>query len=260
MAEPHLKKQVEQIGVRVDEIRGRAQQLEGNLARERSQRRTMEVSAVVAAAVAIIGFSFYLGGLNKDVEVLNARVDALQPDAVREARQDALDVIASAKEKALAELGTDKGVPVGSMVAWPGPLPPADDAWHSYWRPCDGKDMEFNKRLWDILRGNYGNPDAEMVVRIKLPDFQGYFLRGLDRSGDVDPDGASRKFGLPQSDVFESHYHGFGHFMGPAESHGRKLVHENRMNEGQVSQVTQDAGGDETRPKNMVVHWVIRVN
>ena len=40
-----------------------------------------------------------------------------------------------------------------------------------------------------------------------LPDARGYFWRGLDPSGTIDPDGASRLVGSMQDDSFQGHWH-----------------------------------------------------
>ena len=152
-----------------------------------------------------------------------------------EARLAALEARVTAVESFL---------PIGTIVAWhrdlveeaPPDLPEG-------WMRCDGQlveDLEspFEGRLLPDLNG------------------EGRFLRGSDHSGDV------------QSDSFKSHSHvsgaiynvtdyayGYttfsGYYDGPAVS--------NPYTQSKHSPYTGSVGGDETRPKNMSVIWIIRV-
>ena len=159
-------------------------------------------------------------------------------------------------------------VPIGGVVAWPAPLPLADDEWHNVWRVCDGSAIriaEVNEKLAGYLGDTYGTPDPGYVY---LPDFQGYFLRGMAKDNTVDPDGGTRKLGNPQKDSITSHQHGQrsggapsvnsnggGRIQSGALNHNANGTHTKPQN---VTDNNND-GKSEARPKNMAVYWIIRV-
>lgn len=66
--------------------------------------------------------------------------------------------------------------PVGTIVAYNNSAP-SDPHWHI----CDGTNG--------------------------TPDLRGYFLRGLDTSGSIDPDGGTRSIGSIQASANMAHYH-----------------------------------------------------
>jgi len=89
-------------------------------------------------------------------------------------------------------------------------------------------------KLLDILCyvGNAANPTADSFYRaddaagtirniagqyLILPDMRGYSLRGLDPSGVIDPDGASRIVGSVQEDAFQGHWRDIESAMGVAQ-------------------------------------------
>src|SRR5919199_635074 len=84
--------------------------------------------------------------------------------------------------------------PVGTIVAYGGnatTLPPG-------WLLCDR--APFDQTKYPDLYAALGNTNI-------LPDLRGYFLRGLDPSGSVDPNGSGRKVLSPQGDPFGKHSH-----------------------------------------------------
>ena len=58
----------------------------------------------------------------------------------------------------------------------------------------------------DDAAGTIRNTSGTYLI---LPDFRGQFVRGLDTSGTVDPDGASRDLGNVQGWAVKKHYHVF---------------------------------------------------
>lgn len=166
-------------------------------------------------------------------------------------------------------------VPPGTICAWSGAVPDKQ-SWRTYWRPCDGGTVEFSEDLWSVLRGLYGNPDAEKVLHIKLPDFRGHFLRGS--GGQSFALGVSQESGtaLPRKSFVTGgendghHQHAFtgfgmntskgdgggvsfnGHFQFAGDNASRFLGHGGHSH-------TITGGDDETRPVNFAVHWVIRI-
>ncbi len=83
-------------------------------------------------------------------------------------------------------------LPPGAIMPYGGSTAPPG------WVMCDGAEYdgtlpEFN-RLFDAIGLSFGGSGN----MFKVPDLRGQFLRGLDTSGSVDPDGASRSVGSTQ--------------------------------------------------------------
>jgi microcystin-dependent protein len=133
-------------------------------------------------------------------------------------------------------------VPVGTVVSnifSPSDLPPG-------WLPCDGS--TFNADHYPLLFQKLGNKNV-------LPDLRGYFLRSLDPTGKVDPEGAGRAPLSVQQDQFASHTHS----LGPMSNAGASLAasYKYYWADRGGSLTTGAAGGNETRPKNVAVHYII---
>ncbi len=81
----------------------------------------------------------------------------------------------------------------------------------------------------------------------------GRFIRGLDLSGNVDPDG-TREPGMPQEDMFKSHKHSTiaGQITLGANSGGTGRPQQSGTFE------TGPKGGSETRPKNIALLYCIK--
>lgn len=76
------------------------------------------------------------------------------------------------------EKASSSSFPVGTIVAYNNSVAPNDPSWHI----CDGTNG--------------------------TPDLRGYFLRSLDTTGSVDPDGSTRSIGSVQASANMTHYHG----------------------------------------------------
>lgn len=154
-------------------------------------------------------------------------------------------------------------LPVGSIVAWPGPLPGGEE-WNRRWHLCDGTLMdraEFPELLEALggepnSSGSGGTPYGWQGGKFRLPNFQGTFLRGA--GGASGPLGTVQDYAtaLPrvpfQTDSQQGGINGERGGDNPlAWGEGpRRLSHSHAV----------VAGGDnETRPINFAVHWVIRV-
>lgn len=138
-------------------------------------------------------------------------------------------------------------VPVGTVISYAGnskTLPPG-------WLPCDGS--TFNQNQYPELYTALGNSNA-------LPNLAGYFLRGLDTSGKVDPDGAGRALLSLQADAFAQHSHIT--YQAPwYDSEPFSGGNDYRSSAGYTNFRHQEAsstvGGSETRPKNAAVLYLI---
>ncbi|MCK5355241.1 MAG: tail fiber protein [Methyloprofundus sp.] len=133
-------------------------------------------------------------------------------------------------------------IPVGSINAYWGGNAPLG------WLMCDGASIP-DEAIYEELKKLVGN---------NTPDLRGMFLRGLNdgrMDGRQDPNGSSRLLGSYQEDKFSLHSHSYvkrtgidGHQAGPYHN----IAH------GLETKDTDSVGGDETRPKNIAVRFIIK--
>ena len=135
-------------------------------------------------------------------------------------------------------------LPVGTIVSYGGnanSFPPG-------WLPCNGS--TFNQIQYPDLYAALGNSNT-------LPNLSGYFLRGLDTSGKVDPNGAGRTVLSVQSDEFASHTHVVKNVGLPPSGEIFAAGYWPAV-PGVKDTTTESAGnGNETRPKNVAVLYLI---
>ena len=155
--------------------------------------------------------------------------------------------------------------PVGSVVAWPCPNKPPDN-----WRSCNGAWLRKSNHelLWQRLgEGDvYGKRINERgEPEFRLPDYQGYFLRGAGKVRGYEGQHAAGPLGKPQAQSVEAHKH--GGVLRRAQRIGAQLACQHtELGSTQHDATGNNTGshtdantGDETRPINVAVHWVIRV-
>lgn len=142
------------------------------------------------------------------------------------------------------EIHLNYAIPTGTIAAYNGSVAPRG------WMMCDGSTIpvEFKN-----LRKVCGN---------NVPDYRGMFLRGLNNNrndGREDPNGKNRKIGSFQGDQFRAHDHTFERFEHPT------IVGSGLIKTGITSSsvdrkhpLTGETGGDETRPRNIAVNWIIK--
>ncbi len=155
--------------------------------------------------------------------------------------------------------------PVGSIIAFAG----MDSAIleSSNWMLCDGG--ELSRDTYDDLFKKIGIAwgKGNEISTFNIPDLRGLFLRGVDLGAGMDPDSDKRisrkgsnsgaKIGSYQDDEFESHNH----------LYGRIKTFENHPYSGERAEIpyhekvdsTRKSGGNETRPRNAYVNWMIKV-
>jgi len=179
------------------------------------------------------------------------------------------------------------GPPVGAVEAFAGPADRVPDGWML----CHGTPVssvtfpELSRAIGKTWGTGDGTVDDFGNMRdFNLPDLRGRFLRSVDAGAGLDPGdrravgtGLAIDVGSVQDDAFASHIHGVsdpGHTH-PAESRDSAQGsggHTPRSGDGGGtppgsynvgSAVTgislQSAGGNETRPRNAAVHFIIRV-
>lgn len=94
----------------------------------------------------------------------------------------------------------------------------------------------------------------EFLGYAQTPDFRGFFLRMLDHSGTVDPEGATRTIGSLQGDEFKAHSHEYNTKMAELPQTGFTT----NCWVGNQSAATSLTGGAETRPVNIAISYMIK--
>lgn len=159
-------------------------------------------------------------------------------------------------------------VPVGTVVAYMGTTPPEG------WLLCDGsiKSRTEFSALFSVIGTSCGSPDSS---GFNLPDLRGRFLRGVDGAASQDPDKDSRTamnlggntgnvVGSVQEDDFESHEHNIsGWGLVRRSTGGNDTVEQVDRTPGEPDtrnspRSMPKRGGNETRPKNAYVNYIIK--
>jgi microcystin-dependent protein len=168
-------------------------------------------------------------------------------------------------------------VPPGSIMPFAGPSAniPAG------WRLCDGSALRNSDfpNVFAAIGSTWGNGTTSPtgaqsafvagVSNFNLPDFRGYFLRGVDGGTGRDPDVASRSaiasggavgssVGSIQNDELKSHTHTERYQGRSIQAGGNTIAHylDNSASPGVETGAT---GGSETRPKNAYVNYIIKL-
>ena len=144
------------------------------------------------------------------------------------------------------------GGALGSIQVYPGQVAP------SGWRICDGSSLSKNNYsgLYNALGGSsspYGSDDG-FASTFKLPDLRGLFVRGYGSNG-TNP-ATSGAFAQYQSDELKSHTHTY-QYPGNDSFTGSKFNSAKYDSPG--IRTTTATGGDETRPKNIALNYIIYV-
>lgn len=168
--------------------------------------------------------------------------------------------------------------PIGAIVAWPTATAPAN------WLECDGSAVSRTTYadLFGVIGETYGNGDGSTTFN--LPDLRGEFVRGFDNGATNDPDAASRtdrgdgttgdNVGTKQGDEFNEHSHfsvkedSTGSLTTPTTTrpmvdrystsgNARYFLTSTGTDPADISP-TSNAGGNETRPRNIALMWIMR--
>lgn len=169
--------------------------------------------------------------------------------------------------------------PVGTVIAFAGRLGAEAtqpiEAWG--WMPCDGRTLssQLYPELFVALGYVYGGSGNQF----KLPDYRGYFLRGVDGSAGNDPDQAMRSappggqgpangVGSIQPCALQTHEHTYSSAPAPSAlspsgtAAGAPSITSTLTTGGPVSAPGQSppvrVSPNETRPLNAYVHYLIK--
>jgi microcystin-dependent protein len=179
----------------------------------------------------------------------------LGPDAVRTGNildgQVAMADLVLAVQQALN--------PPGTIVAYGGNTAPAG------WLLCNGQ-LHSKTGAYAVLYGVIGNNFGNTGGSFNVPDFRGRFLRGRDGGQGRDPDRNSRTamttggnsgdlVGSVQGDQFKAHSHNYNKSYTTADTGSGRAV-ANWY--GDTTPATSSTGGNETRPVNANVNYIIK--
>lgn len=179
--------------------------------------------------------------------------------------------------------------PVGTILAWAGEMKSIPDNW----KFCNGRSLNKKKypALFEAIGANWGGDGAP---KFNLPDLRGLFLRGIDAGKGRDPDtqkrtpskpgGKPNGIGSLQDDSFQNHAHNNGPHLHDfnALNNSASISYESGINPRNIPSSiwprysTFEAQseilgpkryhtrrdifiGEETRPKNAYVYWIIKV-
>ncbi len=162
----------------------------------------------------------------------------------------------------VANYAVKSGFPAGMIIAFAADSSKIPDGWLL----CDGSAISrvTYAALLQTIGVTWGEGDK--VNTFNLPDLRGQFLRGSTSDSRYDPDlntrtpngnGNKNAPGSMQGDAFKTHTHGFnqnivsGVFPNGSGRDGYDI------NNGTPLTITS-VGGNETRPKNVYVNYIIK--
>lgn len=150
---------------------------------------------------------------------------------------------------------------VGEVIAFAGSAIPEN------FLLCDGRAVSraTYAALFNVIGTSHGSGDGSTTFNI--PDYRGRFLRGVDGTAGNDPDKASRtamntggntgnNVGSVQADQFASHTHNYT--TNATISQGSPGSANQLYLPNTDAGATTANGGNETRPKNAYVNYIIR--
>ncbi len=150
-----------------------------------------------------------------------------------------------------------KGIPTGAILPYGGNTAPPG------YLMCNGAAVSRTTyaNLYHVIGTAFGSGNGSTTFNV--PDLRGLFLRGSDGGVGRDPDRASRvalhsggatgdAVGSYQGDQFRRHNHGISKGAGAANGNGAKEAGTG------TSDTSTYAGGNETRPKNVYVNFIIK--
>lgn len=151
-------------------------------------------------------------------------------------------------------------IPIGTVMTWTVPTVPVG------YLECNGAAISRTTfaDLFAVLLTDYGNGNGSTTFNI--PDYRGEFLRGWAHGSTNDPDRASRtdkgngviadNVGTKQGFVMQSH----NHFVREYSGHEGNISfsHINSATNANTGDRTGSTGGNETRPRNVNVQYIIK--
>lgn len=188
------------------------------------------------------------------------------------------------------------GLPAGAIIAFAGEVGALGAQLASYvldierwgWMLCDGRQLRIAQypELFAALGFRYvqsgestdlpSDPSAAATASFRIPDYRGYFLRGVDPEGAIDPDtslrtstskATSNEVGSLQQHALQNHEHYFQQVSQATGGSGPPVAGVPTTDaltvkdpQPQDNASTFFTSKNETRPKNISVHYLIRIS
>lgn len=156
-------------------------------------------------------------------------------------------------------------MPVGSIMAFAGSSTPSSGGWLL----CDGSEISRTTYadLFAVIGVEYGTPSTSTAFLI--PDYRGRFLRGVDHGAARDPDRASRTamnvggntgdtVGSVQVEQLKNHQNTIAVEFGGSNNANTKIAATAGDGTGGTLNTNSSGGGNETRPLNAYVNYIIK--
>jgi microcystin-dependent protein len=157
--------------------------------------------------------------------------------------------------------------PPGTIVAFGGTTAPAG------WLLCHGQAVTRTGTYANLFTAISTRFGAANGSSFNVPDFRGRFLRGVDGNGGRDPDRFTRtamkpggaiqdNVGSVQDDTFKAHAHTYDRMTtsvtaGAADTGSGQYI-LTAVTANPTATATNSPGGNETRPKNANVNYIIK--
>jgi microcystin-dependent protein len=165
-------------------------------------------------------------------------------------------------------------VPPGTIIAYGGPAAATADggapAAPAGWMLCDGSAVSRTtySTLFAAIGINFGGGDG--IATFNLPDLRGRFARGSNNGAGRDPDATGRvasnpggntgdKVGTLQGDQFKAHHHQLKELGTFNTGSPFDTVVTGNGGYAQDTGGVIDTGGNETRPVNVAVNYLIKL-
>ena len=191
-----------------------------------------------------------------DLVGVETRLNALEAAVANHTDKfSAIDTILAGFEAKLKAVET--AAPPGTVIAFAGTSVP------SGWLLCDGGAVSRSQyaALFFAIGTVHGQGDG---TTFNLPDYRGRFLRGVDGQSGRDPDKSTRVAPAPggnsgnlvgsvQSDAFARHHHNLNSYS-DVGLNNRSARGTNNI----LTNPTDEVGGNETRPINSYVQYIVR--
>jgi len=156
-------------------------------------------------------------------------------------------------------------LPIGTVMPYMGVSETLPGLRNQGWLLCDGKDYETNREadLFNAIKFSCGGSGSTFHV----PDLRGMFLRGVNGDGNADPDAGGRteqragghtgnNVGSKQGHAFARHSHKIHEW----NTSSFKITHhnDNWHPPCEIKHLpSEEVGGNETRPVNVYVYYII---
>jgi microcystin-dependent protein len=216
----------------------------------------------IQVAIAINGGSSVVIGTYALQAVPYAKYTTLAGTATNAIHANNADVATNATTAA-------NGVPVGTIISYAG------STLQGYagvnWDFCDGGTLSRTAypELFNAIGTMWGSGDGSTTFNV--PDLRGMFMRGWSAGMGTDPDRTSRTalykggntgdaVGSYESDDLKSHSHNYNQFNQVSDTwSGGGHASNGDGTGGNVGATSGGTGGNETRPKNVSVMYIIKV-